>query len=189
MNSDKGFGGRRLVGVVLAVVSGLAAVVLAWLVVLPRIVRRNRDMLLGRGPFRKLVHRYNDTTRTICGTERSSSWGLLTHIGRRSGRVYRTPLGAHPYGDGFLLPLGYGTHTDWYRNLMAAGTCELAWNGHSYRLERPELVSGVEAMGAWPMRDRMLLRMAGMHEFVWLHASADQPGRRLQAESPVEHAQ
>ncbi|WP_067897373.1 nitroreductase family deazaflavin-dependent oxidoreductase [Nocardia vaccinii] len=187
MSSDNGFGRQRLAGVVLVVVSVLAGVVLAWLVILPRIVRRYRDTLLGRGPVRKLVHRYNDTTRAISGTERSS-WGLLTHVGRRSGRVYRTPLGAHPYGDGFLLPLGYGTHTDWYRNQMAAGTGELAWKERTYRLERPEIVSGREAMYAWPTRDRLLLRLAGMHEFVWLHAGADQPAQP-QAESPVEHAQ
>ena len=72
-------------------------------------------------------------TRKVSGTSRSP-WGLLTHVGRRSGRTYQTSLGTYDYGDGFLLPLGYGTHTDWYQNLMAAGTCELAWKGHIHHL-------------------------------------------------------
>ena len=117
---------------------------LAWLVLLPRFVRRNRDHRVRRcGPFKRFLTSYNGITRKISGTQRSS-WGLLTHVGRRTGRAYRTSLGVLAYGDGFLLPLGYGTQTDWYRNVMAAGTCELAWKGHTYQLERPEIISGPE---------------------------------------------
>src|ERR1700729_2210057 len=114
--------------VILRVGIGAAATVgvaLGWLVVLPRVFRRNRDLILRLGPSRRFLMRYNGMARKISGTPRSS-WGLLTHVGRRSGRTYQTSLGAHPYGDGFQLPLGYGTHTDWYRNLMAFGTGTLA---------------------------------------------------------------
>jgi deazaflavin-dependent oxidoreductase (nitroreductase family) len=107
-------------------------------------------------------------TRKVSGTDRSP-WGLLTHVGRRSGRTYQTSLGTCDYGDGVLLPLGYGTQTDWYQNLMAAGTCELAWKGHIHHLERPELISGPEARRAWPIRDRVLFQLAGIRDFVWLH--------------------
>ncbi len=155
---------RRLIVAVLAV-GGLA---LAWLVLLPRIFRRHRDALLKRGPFRRFLTRYNGMTRKISGTERSS-WALLTHVGRSSGRVYQTSLGTTPYGDGFLLPLGYGLHTDWYRNLTTAAVGTLAWKGRTYQLERPELVSGPDAIRAWPTGSRILLRLAGIHEFVWLH--------------------
>lgn len=123
---DKPVGGQRLAGVVVVVVAAVGGVALAWLVLLLRVVRRNRDLLLRRGPFKRFLTRYNDMTRKISGTQRSS-WGLLTHVGRRSGRTYQTSLGVLAYGDGYLLPLGYGTQTDWYRNVMAAGTCELAW--------------------------------------------------------------
>ena len=167
---DKQIGGHRLGGTVVAMVLG--GVVLTWLVVwvvlLPRIFKRYRDQLLRLGPAKKLLKKYNDTNRKISGTKRSS-WCLLTHVGRRSGRTYQTPLGAYPYGDGFLLPLGYGTQTDWYRNIMAAGTCELAWKGQTYQLERPELISGPNALHAWPMWERITLRLAGVHDFVWLH--------------------
>ncbi len=149
------------------------AVVLAWLVVLPRVFRRHRDALLGLGPFKRFLTAYNGMARNIAGTERSS-WGLVTHVGRRSGRVYQTSLGTIPYLDGFLLPLGYGPHTDWYRNLTAAGTCTLAWKGRTYRLERPELISGHEAINAWPVASRILLRLAGIHDFVWLHRRRDE---------------
>ena len=148
------------------------AVVMAWLVVLPRVFRQHRDALLKLGPFKSFLTRYNGMTRNIAGTERSS-WGLLTHVGRRSGRAYQTSLGAHPYRDGFLLPLGYGPRTDWYRNLMATGRGTLVWKGHTYELERPELISGADAMHAWPIGSRILLRLAGIHEFVWLHSRTE----------------
>jgi len=187
MSTEKHVGGQQLIGIVVVVVLAVGSVVLAWLVLLPRILRRNRDLLLRLGPFKRFLQRYNDITRKISGTQRSS-WGLVTHVGRRSGRIYQTPLGTYPYGDGFLLPLGYGTHTDWYRNMVAAGTCTLAWKGRTYQLERPEVISGSEAMRAWRMRDRILLRLAGIHDFVWLHQSKEQAMESPQVEAPVQHA-
>ena len=166
--------GRRVAVAILTV----GGVVLAWLVLLPRMLRRNRSLLSRQGPVGRLVKTYNNWALHISGTRRSS-WGLLTHVGRRSGRTYQTSLGTHPYGDGLLLPLGYGTRTDWYRNVMAAEECTVAWKGRTYHLRRPELISGPEAMQAWPIQDRILLRLSGIHDFVWLHhvepQSADSP--------------
>jgi deazaflavin-dependent oxidoreductase (nitroreductase family) len=173
MGINKQVGGHRLGGTVLIVAMVLGGMVLTWLVLLPRIIRRHRDLLrLG------IAKRYSDMTRKISGTERSS-WGLLTHVGRRSGRSYQTSLGTYPYGDGFLLPLGYGTQTDWYRNIMAAGICELAWKGQTYQLEQPEIISGPNVLHAWPVWDRIVLRLAGMHDFVWLHQSKQQDTREV----------
>jgi deazaflavin-dependent oxidoreductase (nitroreductase family) len=183
MGIENRIGGQRVTGILLGVVLALAVVVLTWLVVFPRVFRRNRDRMLTVGAFRKFLMRYNNMTRDISGTERSS-WGLLTHVGRRSGRTYQTSLGTCTYRDGFLLPLGYGTHTDWYRNLMAAGAGKLAWKGRTYQVERPELISGLEPMRAWRKRDRILMRLAGMHDFVWLHQSEEQS----QATSSKQHA-
>ncbi|WP_157121368.1 nitroreductase family deazaflavin-dependent oxidoreductase [Nocardia miyunensis] len=186
MNGVNG-GGRRQLIVVAVGASGVVAVAMAWLVLLPRVFRRNRDALLRYRPVKKVLTVCDDLACKVAGTERSS-WGILTHVGRRSGRVYRTPLGAHPFGDGFLLPLGYGPNTDWYRNLVAAGTCELTWKGATYPLEQPEVVSGPEIMRSWPMRDRLLLRMAGMRCFVWMHAPVEQVAKPPLIDSPAERA-
>jgi deazaflavin-dependent oxidoreductase (nitroreductase family) len=173
MAIDKQIGQRSVV--VVLVVGGAA---LSGFVLLPRIVRRNRALLFDRGWFKKFLTTYNGIARKISGTPRSS-WGLLTHVGRRSGRVYQTSLGANPYGDGFLLPLGYGPQTDWYRNLMAAGVCTLAWRGRTYQLERPKLISGPEAMRSWPLGSRIMLQLTGIHEFVWLHQRTEEAAERL----------
>ena len=171
---------RRRVGPGFAVVLAGAAIVLIWLVGLPRILRRHRDMMLSLAPFRRFLIAYNRLTLGMSGTAHSP-WGLLTHVGRSSGRRYRTSLGTAAFGDGFLLPLGYGTRSDWYRNIVAAGQCELTWKGRTYGLYRPELISAPEALQAWPLPDRILLQLAGIHEFVWLH-------RGGQLEMPITSA-
>lgn len=164
MFSDSHIRGNRLIGVVIVLMLTLSAAILTMVSALPRIVRRNRALLQSGA-----AKRYNDITRKSAGTPRSP-FALLTHVGRRSGRTYQTALGALAYGDGYLLPLGYGTETDWYRNVMAAGKCQLAWKGTTHQLERPELISGYSAVRAWPLRQRITLRLAGIGGFVWLHA-------------------
>ncbi|ODQ99152.1 nitroreductase family deazaflavin-dependent oxidoreductase [Mycobacterium intermedium] len=116
------------------------------------------------------MKRFNSTTGTVAGTPLSPH-GLLTHTGRRSGRVYQTPLATVRHGDGFLLPLTYGTRADWYRNLAAAGGGTFDWKGRTYRVDGPELMSGREPLRAWPLRERIVLQLAGIEDFVWLHES------------------
>ena len=50
------------------------------------------------------------------------AYGVLKHIGRRSGTEHRTPLNMFPTVDGFAVFLPYGTtKTDWLKNLNATG--------------------------------------------------------------------
>lgn len=46
---------------------------------------------------------------------------VLETKGRRSGRVYRTPLGALEQDGGLYVIATRGAHTDWYQNARAAG--------------------------------------------------------------------
>jgi hypothetical protein len=57
---------------------------------------------------------------------------------------------------------------------MAAGKCTLTWEGRTYALERPEIISGPEVMRAWPITAQIMLRAGGIHEFLWLHETTDQ---------------
>ncbi len=133
-----------------------------------RVLARNREALLAHAGFRRFLKSYNAFTRRISGA-RGSTLGLLTHVGRRSGRSYQASLGVTRYGDGFLVPLTYGPGTDWYRNLVAAGCGTLAWQGRTHHVERPELVSGPKPMRAWPLASRIMLLLLDVHAFVWLH--------------------
>ncbi|MGH7511276.1 MAG: hypothetical protein ACREMZ_17775, partial [Gemmatimonadales bacterium] len=46
---------------------------------------------------------------------------VLIHVGRSSGKTYRTPLDAHPLPDGYLFIPLHGPSTDWVKNVLVAG--------------------------------------------------------------------
>jgi deazaflavin-dependent oxidoreductase (nitroreductase family) len=67
-------------------------------------------------------------------------FGVLTHVGRRSGRAYRTPLNVFRDGDTMWFALTYGADVDWVRNVLAAGGATLRTRGSDLRLVEPEIV-------------------------------------------------
>jgi deazaflavin-dependent oxidoreductase (nitroreductase family) len=73
---------------------------------------------------------------------------VLIHVGRSSGKTYRTPLDAHRLPDGYLFIPLYGPHTDWLQNVLVAGAARLAIGGEEIELESPRLVRKGEV---WPL--------------------------------------
>ena len=65
---------------------------------------------------------------------------VLNHVGRSSGKTYRTPLDAHPVDDGYLFIPMYGPRTDWVKNVLAAGAASLKIDGDETELVSPRLV-------------------------------------------------
>jgi hypothetical protein len=110
----------------------------------------------------------NPATLNIAGN-RLRIYSAIEHVGRRSGRVYSTPVVAVPFGDGFVVPLPYGTNVDWHRNVQNAGSCTLLWNEQEYALERPELLTQAEALEAFPLIHRVIFGAGGVDAYLWLH--------------------
>jgi deazaflavin-dependent oxidoreductase (nitroreductase family) len=98
-------------------------------------------------------------------------FGVLVHSGRRSGRVYRTPINIFPTSDGYVAALTYGL-TDWARNVMAADGCELETRGRRVRLTGPRLVRD-PARRDMPPVVRQLVGMIGVTDFLYLRAVSD----------------
>src|SRR6266403_5201390 len=71
---------------------------------------------------------------------RLPGFGILTHVGRKSGRVYRTPVNVFRAPDGFLIALTYSSQSEWVKNVLAAGGCELKTRGKRYQLSAPKVV-------------------------------------------------
>jgi deazaflavin-dependent oxidoreductase (nitroreductase family) len=92
---------------------------------------------------------------------RSSVNALLHHVGRRSGKAYATPLTAHRSEDTIIIPLPYGTETDWLRNLRAAGQGVVELEGRSFSVDEPEVVLIHEVM---PLLPPLVVRIVRMHE-------------------------
>jgi hypothetical protein len=97
-----------------------------------------------------------------------------------SGREYRNPVSAYPLGDGFVIAVLYGTQSQWVRNVMAAGRFALRTKGRDYPLERPEIVPVAQALVAFPLWQRWMLRTRRIRDFVW--------ARRAEAEQQVGQA-
>jgi deazaflavin-dependent oxidoreductase (nitroreductase family) len=55
-------------------------------------------------------------------------------VGGRTGQRYETPVNVFPTDDGYVFALTYGPNTDWVRNVLAAGSCELRKRGQTIRL-------------------------------------------------------
>jgi deazaflavin-dependent oxidoreductase (nitroreductase family) len=67
---------------------------------------------------------------------------VLTHRGRRSGRVYRTPVEAiaeDPARDEIVVSPMRGGRGDWYLNILAGGLVEASLRGESFEASWREL--------------------------------------------------
>lgn len=92
-------------------------------------------------------------------------FGLLTHVGRKSGKVYRTPVNVFRAPNGFIIALTYSSKSEWVRNVLAAGGCELRTRGKKYQLSTPKVVL---RGGDFPFPVRVVLRIVGADEYMEL---------------------
>ena len=98
---------------------------------------------------------------------RLPGFGILTHVGRKSGRVYRTPVNVFRAPEGFLIALTYGRDSQWVRNVLSAGGAELETRGEHYKLSAPSIVHD-PTRRRFPLLVRMVLRFIGAADFMQL---------------------
>jgi deazaflavin-dependent oxidoreductase (nitroreductase family) len=93
---------------------------------------------------------------------------VVHHVGRKSGRRYRSPVVAFGSADGFVIPMTYGRDVDWARNIVHAGGCELGQMGRRVALRNPRIVAFGAAAVRLPPTLRPLLRAADFPGYVLL---------------------
>jgi deazaflavin-dependent oxidoreductase (nitroreductase family) len=93
--------------------------------------------------------------------------GVVIHRGRRSGRLYQTPVNVFATEDGYVFALTYGPDTDWIKNVLAAGGCELRTRGHAILLTSPRLYHDESRRDIRPV-ERQVLRLIGVADFLFL---------------------
>jgi deazaflavin-dependent oxidoreductase (nitroreductase family) len=98
--------------------------------------------------------------------KRCSPHAVIYHVGRRSGRLYRTPVVALPTAGGFIITLTYGTKTDWYRNMQAMPQTRLRWHGRDYMVTAPEIVDAQRAATVLPPLMRFLTWLIGIRTYI-----------------------
>ncbi|CAN5749563.1 nitroreductase family deazaflavin-dependent oxidoreductase [soil metagenome] len=93
----------------------------------------------------------------------------ILHTGRRSGKHYVTPVVAIRVTDGFVVPLPYGTRTDWLQNVEAAGESSLRFHGETFAVTAPTVIDAATATAELPPQRRKLYKRLGVQKFVHLN--------------------
>src|SRR6266566_9810584 len=121
-------------------------------------------------PIPRVVRRWNKVglnriTRRIA--PQIPGFGVVVHRGRRSGRLYETPVNVFRAADGYVLALTYGPDTDWVKNVLAAGGCDLRTGGRAIRLVSPRLFHDEARRDIRPV-ERQVLRVLRVADFLSL---------------------
>lgn len=120
----------------------------------------------GRATVRSLARFINPISLLVAGRSWMPILGVIRHRGRRSGRMYATPLGMRPLGDSFFMPLTFSDEAAWYLNVKATGWCVVTYRGHDHRLVDPEVVDYATAAAAFPRYELWQFRLVGIAEYL-----------------------
>jgi deazaflavin-dependent oxidoreductase (nitroreductase family) len=126
-------------------------------------------------PLRRFAIQFvNPVTRLFSGWV--PGFAMLTYRGRSTGRLYRTPINVFRQRDHFVFALTYGSGSQWVKNVLAAGTCEMQRMGRRWKLIEPEPIVDPSAR-LIPMPIRLFLtRIGRVSEFVRMKAVVDRSG-------------
>jgi deazaflavin-dependent oxidoreductase (nitroreductase family) len=96
---------------------------------------------------------------------RRGPFSLIRHVGRRSGRVYETPVILARVPEGFVAELTYGPDVDWFKNVTAAGHCTVVHHGREYDVNGIVPYPVELGRGAFPAPARLVLRALDRRDF------------------------
>jgi deazaflavin-dependent oxidoreductase (nitroreductase family) len=121
-------------------------------------------------PIPKAVARFNHAAlnplmRHVAGW--APGFGIVEHVGRRSGRTHATPVNVFRAGERYVFALTYGTDAQWVQNVLAAGGCVLRSERTTVRLTAPERFRDSERR-LIPAPARWVLALIGVDEFLAL---------------------
>lgn len=92
----------------------------------------------------------------------------IRHTGRRTGKPYVTPVVATRVTDGFVIPLPYGSHTDWLCNLEVAPKASLRFHGETFPVTSPVVIDAAAATAELRPDQRRMFKRLGIRQFVHL---------------------
>jgi len=99
--------------------------------------------------------------------DRLPYFGIVTHRGRHSGNVYRTPVNVFRTEGGFRIALTYGDDVEWVKNAMDFSAIRLVTHRREYELTGPRVVTDLEHHDV-PEPFRLLLRLLRVSQFLEL---------------------
>ena len=109
------------------------------------------------------THILNRFTRLFI--HRVPGFAIISHRGRKSGEIHRTPMNVFRDGDDYLFALTYGSGAQWVKNVMAAGEADLRIGDTTIHLTGPELFADPKRR-LMPLPVRFLLGVMRVSEFL-----------------------
>jgi deazaflavin-dependent oxidoreductase (nitroreductase family) len=107
----------------------------------------------------------NRVTRHLAGW--MPGFAIVIHVGRRSGRIYNTPVNVFRDRDRYVFALTYGPESDWVRNVLAAGGCKIKTRRQVVELCDPQLFTD-PTRRLVPAPARWILGLVNVDEFMAL---------------------
>ena len=95
-------------------------------------------------------------------------FSIVTHIGRRSKRVYKTPVLATYTSKMIIIPLSYGEGVDWLRNVLVKNGCSIRYKGEEITAEEPLVLDAADALTLLPDNRRTLFERFKLEKFLRL---------------------
>jgi deazaflavin-dependent oxidoreductase (nitroreductase family) len=123
----------------------------------------------------RITHATGPIALRVAETGRIPIWAVVRHRGRRSGKLYSTPIAIRPTPDGFVLPLPWGEGTDWCRNLRAAGGGIVRWGGADIEVDGPEIIDTADALPAFDAYMRPIVNLVGIKKFLRVRRAVARP--------------
>jgi len=115
---------------------------------------------------RRLNHAvFNPRQMRSAGTPGADA-SVIRHVGRKTGRRYETPVAAVATGDGFVVALPYRSRADWLKNVLASESATIVNQGHTYRVDQPEIIPIEAAAAHLPAKDRRNFRLFGVDQYL-----------------------
>ena len=120
-------------------------------------------------PMRRFTMRFvNPITRLVAGW---LPWfAVITYRGRKSGKLYHTPMNLFRHGDDYAFALTYGNDVQWVRNVLASGELEARTMGRTIHLTDPVLIEDPSRQLV-PQPVRFFLGLIRVKDFLRMHRS------------------
>jgi hypothetical protein len=77
------------------------------------------------------------------------------------------------HDDCFLSALPYGSRTDWLKNVLDKGSAAIVTSGHTYEVERPEVIPLAEATAYFRAGEQRLQRQFRVESALRLRLGPD----------------
>jgi hypothetical protein len=95
-------------------------------------------------------------------------FSIIVHKGRRSGRIYKTPVLASFIEESIVIPLSYGENVDWLRNVLAHDGCEIIRKDVRIIARNPVVIKAESVLAVLPEGRSDLFERFDVEKFLHL---------------------